>query len=364
MMEERSSIASSAEYQSFRSTVPKRRVDVDYMGKEYTWKIFDYGPKTTPAPVLFFPPVTGTADVYFQQLISLTGEGYRCISMDYPVTWSIDEFVGVTLTFLQQFGLNKVHIVGASLGAFLAQKLAELTKEYRLVQSLTLINGFTDTAAFKSAPSALVVQFLPGFMLKRMLMQNFPQGRLHTDVANSIDFIVEQLETLTQPELASRLNLNIKPSYVDPRPILDQHIPVMIVEVQDKCAISSNVRLEMLKYYPDARIAHLKHGGNFPYLAVSSEVDMFIKIHLRQFYGTPASPTSDSELNDMFKKQASGAATAEASDSEQTASHAASPPAHKQRQERAPADAKPVKSRGMFDSDDDDDDDNEDDETF
>ena len=139
--------------------------------------------------------------------------------MDYPITWNVKEFVGVTVAFLKQFHLKKVlvlgpflntkrhtktgtqagtpahgqnhlhagtwtdslarrhmdrithththslavfwqwgcrlqvHVVGASLGAFLAQKLAELTKRLRLVQSLVLINGFTDTSAFKSAPS-------------------------------------------------------------------------------------------------------------------------------------------------------------------------------------------------------------------
>eukprot|EP00043_Microstomoeca_roanoka_P001343 m.32221 g.32221 ORF g.32221 m.32221 type:complete len:375 (+) comp10764_c1_seq1:174-1298(+) len=300
-MDERSAIAASPEYHSFRSTVPKRTVDVHYRGKEYTWKLFDYGPKDSVCPLVFFPPVSGTADVFFRQIISLTAEGFRCIAADYPIVWDVEEFVGVTRAFFEQFNITKVHVVGASLGAFLAQKLAEITKDVQLVQSLTLINGFTDTSAFKSAPPAFMVQIMPGFMLKRMLMMNFPSDNVTVEVADSIDFLVEQLDLLTQPELASRLTLNIKPAYVDPHPILDQEIPIMIVEVTDKCAVTTSVKLELLKYYPHARVAHIKNGGNFPYIAASTDVDMFIKVHLRPFYGTDKSPTNDPELNERFR---------------------------------------------------------------
>lgn len=32
----------------------------------------------------------------------------------------------------------------------------------------------------------------------------------------------------------------------------------MVVDVRDKCALSNEVRLEMLKYYPNARLAYFK----------------------------------------------------------------------------------------------------------
>ena len=53
-------------------------------------------------------------------------------------------------------GLVQVHIFGASLGAFLAQKLAERSYRSPRVHSLFLCNGFTDTTAFKQTKSARV----------------------------------------------------------------------------------------------------------------------------------------------------------------------------------------------------------------
>lgn len=63
---------------------------------------------------------------------------------------------------------------------------------------------------------------MPEFMLKRMILANFPTKVLEAEIAASVDFMVTQvfhfklhcfvehckLETLTQPELASRLTLN------------------------------------------------------------------------------------------------------------------------------------------------------------
>ena len=50
--------------------------------------------------------------------------------------------------------LQQVHILGASLGAFLAQKVAERTYKSPRVHSLLLCNGFVDTTAFKQTKTA------------------------------------------------------------------------------------------------------------------------------------------------------------------------------------------------------------------
>ena len=44
-----------------------------------------------------------------------------------------------------------------------------------------------------------------------------------------------------------------------------------------------DVRDETYKFYPNAKLAHLKTGGNFPYLSRTEEINMFLLIHLRNF---------------------------------------------------------------------------------
>uniref|UniRef100_A0A8C4XHZ6 SPG21 abhydrolase domain containing, maspardin n=3 Tax=Erpetoichthys calabaricus TaxID=27687 RepID=A0A8C4XHZ6_ERPCA len=125
---------------------------------------------------------------------------------------------------------------------------------------------------------------MPAFMLKKIVLGNFASGPVDPKMADAIDFMVDRLESLCQSELASRLTLNCQNSYVEPHKIKD--VAVTIMDVFDQSALSSEAKEEMYKLYPNARRAHLKTGGNFPYLCRSAEVNLYIQIHLRQFHGT------------------------------------------------------------------------------
>ena len=49
-------------------------------------------------------------------------------------------------------------------------------------------------------------------------------------------------------------------------------------KVFDESALSQRCKEEMYKCYPDAKRAHLKSGGNFPYLSRSSEVNLMLQV--------------------------------------------------------------------------------------
>lgn len=86
-----------------------------------------------------------------------------------------------------------------------------------------------------------------------------------------------QLDSLTQQDLASRLTLNCVNSYVEPHK-LHYVQAVTIVDVFDEYALSSPVREEIYKFYPHAKLAHLKSGGNFPYLSRSDEINLHLQV--------------------------------------------------------------------------------------
>ena len=52
----------------------------------------------------------------------------------------------------------------------------------------------------------------------------------------------------------------------------------MIVDVFDESALNQKVKDEMYKCYPEARLAHLKTGGNFPFLSRHEEVNVYIQV--------------------------------------------------------------------------------------
>jgi len=60
-----------------------------------------------------------------------------------------------------------------------------------------------------------------------------------------------------------------------------------VSQVNDDSALSHSAKDALYKSYPEARRAHLKTGGNFPYLSRSNEVNLYIQVsvdkHVRDF---------------------------------------------------------------------------------
>lgn len=265
-----------------KKTASQRKIVVD--NPDQAWVLYDSGPREVKCPLIFLPPVCGTADCFFKQILTLSSQGYRVITVEYPVLWTVDEWCESFLKLINYLGLDKIHCFGASLGGFLAQKFAEKTSKNPRVASIFLCNSFTDTSAFKQTKAAKTFWTMPTFLLKRQVLINLPTDNLDPEVAKSIDFMVDRMDSLSRGQLASRLTLNCLDSYVEPQKLKDVYITVM--DVFDESALSQLVKEELYKCYPDAKRAHLKDGGNFPYLSRSTEVDLHLQIHLRVFHGT------------------------------------------------------------------------------
>jgi len=78
-----------------RSLCCSRSQAVDHL-TELTWTYYDHGPSNV-APLVMLPGLSGTADVYFRQFLSLCPKGYRLLSVCTRATHS-DATQRLTLT--------------------------------------------------------------------------------------------------------------------------------------------------------------------------------------------------------------------------------------------------------------------------
>ncbi|XP_065578788.1 maspardin-like isoform X2 [Artemia franciscana] len=257
---------------------------------QIVWSIFDSGPRTCRCPLVCLPSVSGTADVFFFQVLALSAKGLRVITVSYPVYWNHDEWCEGFLKLINFLRLEKVHLFGASLGGFLAQKFAEYSFRLRVVASMIFCNSFTDTSIFRFSDVASILWVIPSVILKKMILQNFMRQKMDPAICRAVDFMVTKLESLCQSELASRLTLNSISNKIDTTKVSYQGIPITIIDVFDLSALSNRVKDALYKAYPLAKLAHMKSGGNFPYLSHPEDVNLFIEVHLRKFSGTPESP--------------------------------------------------------------------------
>ncbi|CAG7721875.1 unnamed protein product, partial [Allacma fusca] len=204
--------------------------------------------------------------------------------VEAPVYWCVNDWCEGFKKLLDHLDITRVHLFGASLGGFLAQKFAEYTYQYSRVASLILCNSFRDTSIFNYNQSAAVFWMMPSLVLKKFIIGNLESNRMDLPIARSIDFMSERLDSLEQSELASRLTLTCVNNYVDTFKL--RNVKITMVDVFDESALTNQARDDLYKSYPHAKLAHLKSGGNFPYLSRSDEVNMHLMIHLRQFNGT------------------------------------------------------------------------------
>lgn len=269
------------DYVYFKSQVPLHKIPIGTK----QWRYYDFGPKVVP-PLICLPGIAGTADVYYKQIMALSLKGYRVISVDIPRVWNHHEWIQAFEKFLDVIDVHHIHLYGTSLGGFLAQLFAQ--HRPRRVRSLILSNTFLETRSFAAAmPWAPVVSWTPSFLLKRYVLTGIRDGPHEPFIADSVDFVVSQVETLSRDELASRLTLNVDAAPVGSLLLSDSFITIM--DTNDYCAIPQQLKDQLSERYPEARRAQLKTGGDFPFLSRSDEVNLHLQLHLRRV-GVEARP--------------------------------------------------------------------------
>ncbi|KAI3918270.1 hypothetical protein MKX01_041590 [Papaver californicum] len=269
------------DYIHFKSKVPLHKISIG----SRQWRYYEFGPKVVP-PLICLPGTPGTADVYYKQIMSLSNKGYRVISVDIPRVWNHHEWIQAFEKFLDAIDVHHVHLYGTSLGGFLAQLFAQ--HRPRRVRSLIVSNSFIDTESFSaSMPWAPVVSWTPSFLLKRYVLIGIRDGPHEPFIADSVDFVVSQVETLSREDLASRLTLTSGAASIGPLLLSDSFITIM--DTNDYCAIPRELKDQLSEKYPGARRASLKSGGDFPFLSRPDEVNLHLQLHLRRV-GVEAKP--------------------------------------------------------------------------
>ncbi|KDO30854.1 hypothetical protein SPRG_22137 [Saprolegnia parasitica CBS 223.65] len=249
---------------TFLATTAKQRLTT-YDAK--TWEYFDVGPRSATTIVLL-PDAIGSAIAYHALLPALAAAGYRALAVHCPVVWTHDELVHSLDRFLDALNLASVHLYGASLGATLAQRFCSAFPHR--VRSLVLTRGY-------NSGMAIGTRYLKILMLKELDTSE--------DVAVNAasDFLRQQLESLSQAQLASRLTLGGLSS--SSGPARDLHIPYNRVTLLDSYgsnnAADSDQREVMYERFRDAKKALLKASGRFPYLSHPDDVVLYLQVHLR-----------------------------------------------------------------------------------
>ncbi|VUZ52832.1 unnamed protein product [Hymenolepis diminuta] len=261
------------DYETFIKSSNKTTIKID----KYTIDMYDTGPREISCPIVCLPPTTCDASIFYKVQTFLSNEKFRIISMNYPETYTTNAFCEVFLKLLDELHLVAVHIVGASLGGFLAQKFCEFcAASSGRVKSLILCNTYTDTYCFETRYSAKMFWLLPLPMLRMTFEYPCVSDNADNEIKEASKSARDQCNKMSQGELASRLTMACRTNIVATEEL--QKADITIIEVGDIETSYKNQYSSVHRAYPEAKVASLDTGGHFPFLSRYDEFATYMKI--------------------------------------------------------------------------------------
>jgi len=266
------------DYQRFKGWVARQKAVVDRTN--FTWQYYQWGPKQAD-PIFFLHGATGTAECFYNQFLCLCPKGYQLVAFNLPPYTSYGELLEGLEKFFALFKPKQIHLVGTSLGGYIAQCYAQYKPKQ--VASLVLCNTFCDTKYFADrSTSVSLYKYTPGLLLKKMLLASFPTCELEAKVADSIDFVVKNFDPLTQEEVASRMILNCTLGPLNAADLPISREKITLIDANDDVIINETLRDQLQVVYNGAHLGIIKSGGNFPYLSRPEDFNMHLEVHLRR----------------------------------------------------------------------------------
>ncbi|GLQ05115.1 alpha/beta fold hydrolase [Sneathiella chinensis] len=239
----------------FAAAAPEERLLLN--GRD--WGIRDTGTPDRPA-LLLIPGTLGRGDIFWQQIEALSGH-LRILAISYPDTGGIREWTEDLVSLLDQKGLTSVHVLGSSLGGYLAQYFAgthpEKVGTLFAANTLHTVNGLD-----ANPPYSLDLETAPIDHLRA----GFGRGLTawadsHPDQKDLVELLLEEAGgRILEPELRARL------AALKHGPELPTFTGrVVTIDSADDPLIPQAMREAVRDRLRPQTAYHFLWGGHFPY---------------------------------------------------------------------------------------------------
>jgi pimeloyl-ACP methyl ester carboxylesterase len=250
---------------SFRRRNPLKRHDSGGI----TWRYHDVGDGEDV--VVFLHGMGSSGDIWFQQIEALK-ERFRCIAVTYPPLPNLDRLRFGILGILEKEKISSAHLVGSSMGGYLAQFLA--AKEPARIRKVVLGNTFppNDVIFRRAHMGVKYLTWVPEWAILAGMRRN--AERVLFPAAGDSELVKAYLYEQTcglmrKPDVIARcacLCQTFTP------PDLDKlGIPALVIEADNDPLVDAGLREMLRSAYPSAAVRPFNSAGHFPYLNWAAE---------------------------------------------------------------------------------------------
>ncbi len=247
---------------AFRQAYSLQHLTVD--GNTWEYVVAGEGEET----ILFLHGMTGAYDIWWQQIEALKGQ-CRLVSVTYPAVSSLEDLDKGILAILEKEHIQKVNLVGTSLGGYLAQFL--VTRHPESIQAAVFANTFppNDEIARQYRLVGGILPYAPEWLVMFVLRSSFKQmiypasgnDELTLAFLNEIGY-----GRMTKAQVVGRYHC-----VIEKFSLRTPAIPLMIIESDNDPLISPALREQLKSTYPQALVHTFSNAGHFPYLSRPEE---------------------------------------------------------------------------------------------
>jgi len=244
---------------SFRQ-FPLKTVEVNGV----QWNYYDSG--ENKEVILFLHGMGGAYDIWFQQLQKMKKD-FRVISVTYPAVNSLDELSDGIIDILNREKIEKVNIIGTSLGGYLTQFLL---KNYpKRLNKIIIANSFPPNGLYRSqnAGKGKVLPFVPEWLLMKMFGKNIEDRVVPAANGNQLvkAYLIEQASGLmSKKQFVGRFHC-VMQDFIPPDPEQIKN-RILIIESDNDPLVPKVLRDSLKLTYPMAKVFTFHNTGHFTYL--------------------------------------------------------------------------------------------------
>ena len=233
-----------------------------FLHESGNWRYYDVG--AGPRTLLFLHGLAGAGDIWFQQIEAFS-PSWRVLAPTYPAASSLAGLAAGVWALLEAVEVEKAAVVGSSLGGLLAQYLVadRPVRIERAVFGNTFPPGHPDI--LKGRRLAALARWLPERLVLGMMLRNSRQKLVPAAGGDALlaYYLEEQYsKRMSKAEVLAR-SWAVFETFTSPEP----RMPHSIFEAANDPLIPPQVRADLKKLYPQARVVDLGAVGHFPYLS-------------------------------------------------------------------------------------------------
>lgn len=231
-----------------------------YNNKE--WEYLSIG--TGKKHLLFLHGMGGSYDIWFQQVEALK-DSFHIISITLPEVNSLEEASKGILKILKEENIEKLSIIGTSMGGYIAQYF--WTKHPDYLEKIVLGNTFPPNDVYEKQNGKIrkVLPFVPEWLIMSEFRKNASKNVVSASENSKLveAYLLEQYSgIMTKKQFLGRLDIVLEPFEIGK----NGEIPVLIIESDNDPLVNENLRRQLKETYRHSQIYTFSKKGHFPYL--------------------------------------------------------------------------------------------------